>query len=195
MPTSRSTPSEPLGLGENAPRPSIESLTTAFLEAVREVRPDGPYLIGGFCTGGRIAIEMARQLREGGDTVDLLVLVDPRVDQPRRRGWIFSAAIQEIRGYPRHLRDGGLVDAVRRDLRLLRAALRGPGSRVGLDRDAYVDELLLSRRNQPLAPYPGPMTILHTVDFPIRRDLLEQAASDITWQALGTRHDDGLPGR
>ena len=183
-----------VGLGDHAPRPSIDSLTAAFLEAVREIRPAGPYLIGGFCTGGRIAIEVARKLGEGSDDVDLLVLVDPRVDEPRRRGWIVGAAIREIRGYPRLLRDGGLVDAVRRDLRLLRAALRGPGSRVGLERDAYVDELLLSRRNQPLAPYTGRMTILHTVDFPIRRDLMDQAASDITWQELGTRHDTAFQG-
>ena len=67
-------------------------------------------------------------------------------------------------------------------------------ARAGLNRDAYVDELLLSRRNQPLAPYPGPMTILHTVDFPIRRDLLEPAASEIRWQALGTHHETVFQG-
>jgi acyl-CoA synthetase (AMP-forming)/AMP-acid ligase II/thioesterase domain-containing protein len=183
-----------LGLGDNAPAPSIESLSSAFVEAIREIQPEGPYLVGGFCTGGRVAIEMARSLIGSGDKVDLLVLVDPRVDEPRRRGWMLRGIVQELRGYPQHARNGALGAAVRRDLRLLRAALRGPGSRPRLDREAYVDELLLSRRNQPLLPFPGPMTVLHTVDFPIRRDLVERAATEVHWQALGTHHATAFQG-
>jgi len=46
------------------------------MEVMRSVQPEGPYLLGGWCNGGLIAYEMARQLRAQGQTVDLLVLMD-----------------------------------------------------------------------------------------------------------------------
>jgi hypothetical protein len=58
----------------------------AHIGALRTAQQEGPYLLGGFCNGALMAYEMARQLREQGQTVDLLVLVDPIVF-PRLR-WI-----------------------------------------------------------------------------------------------------------
>ena len=40
------------------------------------MRPQGPYLLGGFSGGGLTAWEMARQLEAEGETVSLLVLLD-----------------------------------------------------------------------------------------------------------------------
>jgi len=57
--------------------PTFETVAAAHLEALRAVQPEGPYLLGGFCNGGLVAYEMARQLYAAGQTVDLLVLVDP----------------------------------------------------------------------------------------------------------------------
>ncbi|GAC1472637.1 MAG: hypothetical protein PVSMB5_22620 [Ktedonobacteraceae bacterium] len=57
--------------------PSFEMVAGTHLEALRAVQPEGPYLLGGFCNGGLVAYEMARQLFAAGQTVDLLVLVDP----------------------------------------------------------------------------------------------------------------------
>jgi thioesterase domain-containing protein len=56
--------------------PTLEEMATAHLETLRSVQPEGPYLLGGWCNGGLIAYEMARQLRAQGQTVDLLVLMD-----------------------------------------------------------------------------------------------------------------------
>ncbi len=44
--------------------------------AIRDVQPEGPYLIGGFCTGGLLSLEIANQLRQQGEEVSLLALVD-----------------------------------------------------------------------------------------------------------------------
>jgi thioesterase domain-containing protein len=49
------------------------------LKDLRAHRPKGPYLIGGFCIGALIAHEMARQLRESGEEVPLVVLIDPQL--------------------------------------------------------------------------------------------------------------------
>lgn len=43
---------------------------------MREVRPRGPYLLGGLCVGGAIAIEMARRLDAAGERVALVAVID-----------------------------------------------------------------------------------------------------------------------
>ena len=48
-----------------------------YLKQIRGVQPQGPYLIGGFSFGGLVAYEMAQQLRQSGQDVGLLVLIDP----------------------------------------------------------------------------------------------------------------------
>jgi thioesterase domain-containing protein len=65
----------PFGLhGERVPE-TIEAMAAAYLEAMRQVQPKGPYLLGGFCNGGVIAFEMARQLENQGEQVALLALI------------------------------------------------------------------------------------------------------------------------
>jgi amino acid adenylation domain-containing protein len=58
------------------PGPSVEAMAAEHIDAVRRVRPDGPYLIGGSCVGGIVAFEMAHQLHSAGQSVAGLVLVD-----------------------------------------------------------------------------------------------------------------------
>jgi surfactin family lipopeptide synthetase A len=56
--------------------PTMEAMAAAHLEAMRAVQPEGPYLLGGWCNGGLLAYEVARQLHVAGQTVDLLVLMN-----------------------------------------------------------------------------------------------------------------------
>ena len=58
--------------------PTLEEMAAEYLKSLRTVQPEGPYLLGGFCGGGIIAFEMAQQLRDQGQEVDLLVLIEPR---------------------------------------------------------------------------------------------------------------------
>jgi len=62
--------------------PTYEAIAAAHLKTLRAVQPEGPYRLGGYCNGGLIAYEMARQLHAQGQRVDLLVLMDP--DPPAR---------------------------------------------------------------------------------------------------------------
>jgi thioesterase domain-containing protein len=55
-----------------------------YLEQVRRVQSDGPYLLGGFCVGGVVAIEMARLLKEQGAHCGTVLLLDSHV--PGKRG-------------------------------------------------------------------------------------------------------------
>jgi thioesterase domain-containing protein len=62
-------------LAGNARR-QVESVAMNYLEAIRTVQPDGPYLLGGWSSGGAVAFEMARQLQACGAGVALVVLLD-----------------------------------------------------------------------------------------------------------------------
>jgi len=46
------------------------------VDVLREVQPDGPYILGGFCRGGLVALEMAHQLQASGEDVSMLILID-----------------------------------------------------------------------------------------------------------------------
>lgn len=54
---------------------SIETLAANYIEAIRTVQPHGPYHLGGFCMGGIIAYEMARQLEAAGQEVGRVALI------------------------------------------------------------------------------------------------------------------------
>lgn len=62
--------------GDQAPHETFEEAARDYLAEIRSVQPHGPYLLGGFSGGGLVAYEMARQLREVGEDVSLLVMLD-----------------------------------------------------------------------------------------------------------------------
>ena len=57
--------------------PSLESIAAAHIQSLQAIQPEGPYALGGFCNGGLLAYEMARQLSKAGHKIDILVLMDP----------------------------------------------------------------------------------------------------------------------
>ncbi|WP_338883425.1 amino acid adenylation domain-containing protein [Xenorhabdus sp. TH1] len=59
----------------STPLISVQEQAANYLEAIRQIQPHGPYSIGGWSYGGFVAFEMARQLKEHGEEVtDLFVL-------------------------------------------------------------------------------------------------------------------------
>jgi thioesterase domain-containing protein/acyl carrier protein len=62
--------------GETEPLSRIEEMATQYIEAMRVVQPEGPYLLGGTSFGGTVAFEMAQQLHVLGQKVALLALID-----------------------------------------------------------------------------------------------------------------------
>ena len=55
----------------------LEAIAEAHIAAMRGVQPHGPYRLGGFCNGGLLAYEMARQLEARGEQVEFLGLINP----------------------------------------------------------------------------------------------------------------------
>ena len=66
----------PHGLIDPAVPDSIEAMAAERLPAVRAARPRGPYVLGGHCAGGMVALEIARQLVRGGEEVSCVVMID-----------------------------------------------------------------------------------------------------------------------
>lgn len=95
-----------------APLTSIPAMAAHYVSEIRSVQPHGPYLLGGFCFGGAIAVEMASQLRADGEHVALTALLHTR---PYREG----LDRRELLG-----------ERARRKLGEI--ATRGPGARVGM---------------------------------------------------------------
>jgi thioesterase domain-containing protein len=54
----------------------VEELARSAVEAIRRLRPQGPYILGGHCFGGVVAFEAALQLMSQGEQIDCLVLFD-----------------------------------------------------------------------------------------------------------------------
>ncbi len=55
---------------------SVASAAAHYLHDVRRVQPCGPYRLAGYSAGGCVAFEMARRLREAGEEVAFLGLLD-----------------------------------------------------------------------------------------------------------------------
>ncbi|HWM43385.1 MAG TPA: alpha/beta fold hydrolase [Burkholderiales bacterium] len=60
--------------GQDAPLERVEDLATCFAGQIRAFRPEGPYVIAGYCAGGTVAYELAQQLSREGAQVSLVAL-------------------------------------------------------------------------------------------------------------------------
>ncbi|HSJ88009.1 MAG TPA: thioesterase domain-containing protein, partial [Anaerolineales bacterium] len=65
--------------GEASPLNQIEAMAEQYLAAIHQVQPEGPYQLAGWSFGGTIALEMAQQLQEIGESVALLAIIDTRI--------------------------------------------------------------------------------------------------------------------
>jgi enterobactin synthetase component F len=63
--------------------PSIERLAAEYLDRIREVQPADPYHLLGWSLGGHLAHAIATKLRQQGERVALLVILDAYPHDPR----------------------------------------------------------------------------------------------------------------
>ncbi|TWT37768.1 Chondramide synthase cmdD [Posidoniimonas corsicana] len=62
--------------GRVPPHEDMPQMAQAYVDAIRSLRPDGPYHVCGWSIGGNIAYEVARRLRAEGGQVGLVGLFD-----------------------------------------------------------------------------------------------------------------------
>ncbi|HED66458.1 MAG TPA: non-ribosomal peptide synthetase [Planctomycetes bacterium] len=62
--------------GVTPPHASCEEMASDYVAELRELQPQGPYFLAGNCVGGIVAFEMALQLRDAGEEVAMLAMLD-----------------------------------------------------------------------------------------------------------------------
>jgi len=60
--------------GQSSPLTRVEDLARYFADQVCAFRPQGPYIIAGFCAGGAVAFELAQQLLARGAAIEFVGL-------------------------------------------------------------------------------------------------------------------------
>src|SRR6185436_14423045 len=73
--TNRNQPIYGIQAGSGEEFSTLEDMAARYVELVREFQPVGPYHLGGYCFGGNVAQEMARQLETQGEEVAVLTLL------------------------------------------------------------------------------------------------------------------------
>ncbi|HEV8298562.1 MAG TPA: thioesterase domain-containing protein, partial [Acidimicrobiales bacterium] len=89
--------------GRDAPDPNLEAMARRYVEGIRSVQPEGPYLLGGYSGGGVVALEMTSQLAAVGQRVPRIVMFDtvPRLsDFPARGKRMINVASNALRKGP-----------------------------------------------------------------------------------------------
>ncbi len=70
----------------------ISEMVDYYIQQIRTVQPQGPYLMGGLCAGGVLAFEIACQLQAQGETIELVALFDTMdVQAPCLRNQLITA--------------------------------------------------------------------------------------------------------
>jgi amino acid adenylation domain-containing protein len=92
------------------PFDTIEGMAAFYIRALKEMQPQGPYQLGGFCFGGIVAYEMARQLEAAGEKVSLLAVLEsapPNLDKlharmPRSARFSIENVYENLRDFVSH---------------------------------------------------------------------------------------------
>ena len=69
--------------GEEEPHTSLVDAARDCIAEMRQVHRGGPWMVGGFSGGGITAVEIARQLRDAGEEVAAVILLDSPLPQRR----------------------------------------------------------------------------------------------------------------
>lgn len=140
------------------PLRNIVTQAELYVDALRTVQPRGPYLLGGWSTGGLVAYEMAQQLYRKGEKMALLVLLDSFVPVPGEMQLDDTSLSEMFHSDVRGLTEQKAIsnqielildgpEALRRRLEVFKANVRA----------VY---------NYELTPYAGRVTLLRATESP-----------------------------
>ena len=113
---------QPPGLdGVTAPLGTIAGLAQHYIDAIRQVQDRGPYVLAGHSFGGLVAFEMAHRLKDAGDELEAVVVLDtvaPHFQQPTGADWTEAQWLCQVAAIVGHLYQAPL-DISEGDLRPL----------------------------------------------------------------------------
>ncbi|MCP5095289.1 MAG: alpha/beta fold hydrolase, partial [Chloroflexi bacterium] len=192
--------------GAAAPHESIEAMAAHYVNSIREQQPYGPYLLGGYCYGGVVAYEVARQLRVAGDEIAMLGVFEGYAPlRPGEEGnWWGSPAhlLNFLRNIPywfSEYRQLGSTQMLARVRRKARNQMKSFGKRMGTETAVEIRDILDDESEVPAAhrhvmeaqirarkqyqppAYDGPVALFRTK----ARSLFRAHDPQMGWQKLG----------
>lgn len=155
----------------------LEDMASAYVRAIREVQPHGPYHFLGYSFGGTVAMEMAHQLRAAGEEVALLGMLDSKsllywqeIARNATVNALVGKRVDRFRGNTAHLSRRDRLEYVRDKLltRLRRvtyhaAAAAGLRKTPSFWKDAE-DLNRVAVNRYTLKPYGGAMTLFRAAE-------------------------------
>jgi thioesterase domain-containing protein len=88
------------------PHATLAEMVDDYVGHIRTVRPGGgPYVLGGYCIGGNIALEVARRLRAEGEPVPLVAMFYSDADEP-----VVRSSLEDDDALTRHALAGAPLD-------------------------------------------------------------------------------------
>ncbi len=194
--------------GVHEPFARVEDMAAHYIREIRSVQARGPYYLGGYCFGGTIAFEMARQLQAQGEQVALLAVLDntaPGVSET----WSLRTAARFLGHLPGwladflHLGPAQMAARIRRRARAAVQRLVGPGTisagyPTRADIEAVIDDDLsrippryhrflaahyLALQHYRPRPYRGRVTLFRTRG----QSLFGPFAPDLGWGRLAAQ--------
>ncbi|MBJ7600965.1 MAG: hypothetical protein JF922_23210 [Candidatus Dormibacteraeota bacterium] len=165
--------------------PSFEVIAADHVRSILAIQPRGPFRLGGWCNGGLLAHEMARQLATEGEEADLLILMDPVWLVCPRRLRLLRTMIAGVGRLARH----DASDQLDRFLQLRHvyrfhvtctrtvATASTESRKTGALDARTVRAYTTAVGDQPTSPYPGKVTFFWTCTQPLRPGWREYEAS------------------
>lgn len=104
---------EPKGLDGGPLADTVEGMAAYELQQIRSLQPAGPYYLAGYCAGGAIAFESARQLVEAGQEVVRVMLFGapfPSVYRGPRATTQLHSVRDRVRRHAPGLTEGSVSD-------------------------------------------------------------------------------------
>jgi amino acid adenylation domain-containing protein len=96
---------QPLGMNNGQVlHTRVETMAPEYIREIRALQAHGPYYLGGFSFGGKVAFEIARQLRNEGEEIALLALLDTYLAPPELVREKIVRFTRRIRHHSRSLR-------------------------------------------------------------------------------------------
>jgi thioesterase domain-containing protein/acyl carrier protein len=154
--------------GKDPTHATVEVMAAEYLKEVKARQPDGPYNLCGYSFGGLVAFEMARRLRDSGDEVALVGLLDTMMSPLRwpLRSWLSIVRLRVVRfstgviTAPIHTWPAAIWKMGCRACARLRCFLKSAPTRV---LKVEASALFASARYRP-GFYPGKLTLFTPVE-------------------------------
>jgi len=156
----------------------ISTMAERHVAELRKVQPHGPYRLAGFCVGGIIAFEMARQLRAAGEAVERLIVIDSSATNARIHLARPLLALVPGRGRARLARQAAMMKRLRRyDMRLRQVARLGVSQQL-----QWVNRNITRRWRRLVEPQgvaPAPVQVTDTTGLDAAAVLTHAAGANV----------------